>query len=175
MNKGYYISRQGKNGEIIYMDYDKYKGYNIAPKNKVKYDGIRVNKMIIVKPSMIEKMLKRKIRNRLDLYLKTIIELMEESSDEDPSTLREALNDLTRFKNIIDYKYKKHLDEKYVRLLNKKIEVLEYELKKKMITLNDYQVYNMSDMYNSYYMNNTYNMDNNDYEEVEELTTHKRR
>lgn len=172
MNKGYYISRQSKNGEIIYMDYDKYRGYNIVPKNKVKYDGVRVNKMIIVKPSMIEKILKRKIRNRLDLYLKTIIELMEESSDDNPSTLREALNDLTRFKNIIEYKYKKHLDEKYIRLLSKKIEVLEYELKKKMITLNEREAYNMYDLYNTYNLNNAYS---SNYEEVEELTTHKRR
>ena len=105
MNKGYYISRQPKTGEIVYINYDKYKGYNIAPKNKVKYDGIRVNKMILVKPSMIEKVLKRKIKHQLDLYLKTIIDLMEESSDEGSSGIRGVLNDLTRFKNILKYKY----------------------------------------------------------------------
>ena len=47
--KGYYLSRQPKTGEIVYVNYDKYNnGYNITPKNTVKYDGIRVNKMIIV-------------------------------------------------------------------------------------------------------------------------------
>ena len=111
---GYYLNRQPKTGEIVYVNYDRYKGFNIAPKNNIKYDGVRVNKMIIVKPSMIEKVLKRKIKNRLDLYLKTIVELMDESDESNPSGIREALNELTRFKNIIKYKYEKHLEEKYI-------------------------------------------------------------
>lgn len=168
MSKGYYISREPNTGEIVYINYDKYKGYNIAPKNNVKYDGVRVNKMIIVKPSMIEKVLKRKIKNRLDLYLKTILELMEEA-DGDSSGIREALNDLTRFQNIVRYKYQKYLDEKYVTLLNKKIEILEYELKKKLMVREERRMYNnMYDMY----MNNMYS---NTYEEENEMTSHRRR
>ena len=178
MDKGYYISRQGKTGEIIYIDYDKYKGYNIAPKNKVKYSGIRVNKMVIVKPSMIEKVLKRKIKSKLNLYLRTIVDLMEESSDDDSSSIRGALNDLTRFRNIVEYKYQKYLDEKYVSLLKKKIEVLEYELKKKLIISNETDNYNVYDIYNMYnksydnYIRNSY-YDNS--EEVDQMTSHRRR
>ena len=175
--KGYYISRQPKTGEIIYINYDKYKqGYNISPKNKIKYDGVKVNKMIIVKPSMIEKVLKRKIKHTLDLYLKTIIELMEDAESGDASGIREVLNDLSRFKNIIKYKYEKHLEEKYVMLLNKKIEVLEYELKKKIMVR---ETKKQQDAMKNEYMNNMYkaylsNMYANNYEQ-EELTSHKRR
>lgn len=174
---GYYLNRQPKTGEIVYVNYDKYKGYNIAPKNNIKYDGVRVNKMIIVKPSMIEKVLKRKIKNRLDLYLKTIVELMDESDESNPSGIREALNELTRFKNIIKYKYEKHLEEKYIILLNKKIEVLEFELKKKLMIREEKKQYN--DMRESY-LNNMYrtylnNMYANNYDKKEELTSHRRR
>ena len=174
--KGFYLSRQPKTGEIIYVNYDKYKGYNITPKNNIKYDGIKVNKMIIVKPSMIEKVLKRKIKNRLDLYLKTIVELTEESDDSDPSGFREALNELTRFKNIIKYKYQKHLDEKYVILLNKKIEILEYELKKKIVirkeknNIKDMREIHLNNMYRAY-LNNM--LTNNNYEP--ERTSNRRR
>lgn len=175
--KGYYLSRQPKTGEIIYVNYDKYKGYNITPKNNIKYDGIRVNKMIIVKPSMIEKVLKRKIKNRLDLYLKTIVELMEENDSNNGSGIREALNELTRFKNIIKYKYEKHLEEEYVLLLNKKIEIIEYELKKKIITKEERKTYNTKDKYlnNMYrtYLNNMYS--NSYYENEDELISHRRR
>lgn len=173
----YYLSRQPKTGEIVYINYDKYKGYNITPKNKVKYDGIKVNKMIIVKPSMIEKVLKRKIKNRLDLYLKTIVELMDESDDNDEAGIREALNELTRFKNIIKYKYEKHLEEKYILLLNKKIEVLEYELKKKLMVRKERKQYKdmkeayLNNMYRSY-LNNMYAYN---YENEDELTSHRRR
>lgn len=173
---GYYLNRQPKTGEIIYINYDQYKGYNVVPKNNVKYDGIKVNKMIIVKPSMIEKILKRKIKNRLDLYLKTIIELMEEADDGNSSGVREALNELTRFKNIIKYKYEKYLEEKYIKILNKKIELLEYELKKKLMVLKESK--NLEKNHNKYlnemyknYLRNMYQ--ENTYEE--ELTSHRRR
>lgn len=178
MDKGYYISRDNKTKDIIYIDYDRYKGYNITPKNQVKYAGIKVNKMIIVKPSMIEKVLKRKIKARLDLYLKTIIEIMDESSSDDSSSIRGAINDLTRFRNIVEYKYQKYLDEKYVSLLKKKIEVLEYELKKKLISFNDTRNYNEYDLYNIYrrnYENYIRSRYFNNYAEEDELTSHRTR
>lgn len=135
-NKGYYISKKGRNGEIVYIDYDKLAGFNITPKNNVKYDGIVVNKMIIVKPSMIEKVLKRKIKNKLNLYLNLIIKMIDDEEDADGETFREALNDLSRYKNIINYKYRKYLDDKYFNLLQKKIELLEYELNSKISFIN---------------------------------------
>ena len=165
----YYLTRQPKTGEIIYINYDKYKGYNITPKNNISYDGVRVNKMI-------EKVLKRKIKNRLDLYLKTIVEIMDEDESGTSSGVREALNELTRFKNIIKYKYEKYLEEKYLILLNKKIEILEYELKKKLIVREKQKDYNemkqayLNNMYRTY-LNSMYG--NNEYED--ELTSHRRR
>ena len=176
--KGYYLSRQPKTGEIIYVNYDKYGGYNVTPKNNIKYDGVRVNKMIIVKPAMIEKVLKRKIKNRLDLYLKTIVEIMDQNDETGTSGIREALNELTRFKNIVKYKYEKHLEEKYVMLLNKKIEILEYELKKKLLVREEKIQYKntqeayLNNMYRTY-LNNMYH--NSYYDNDEKLTSHRRR
>ena len=103
--KHYYINKKNSNKEIIYLDFDKLKGIDFSPKNKIKYDGIVVNKMVIIKPSMIEKILKRKIRKKLDLYLKLIIKFIESEDSDNGETLREALNDLTRYKNIIMHKY----------------------------------------------------------------------
>lgn len=136
-NKGYYISKKSRNNEIVYIDYDKLSGFNIIPRNSVKYDGIVVNKMIIVKPSMIEKVLKRKIKNKLNLYLELIIRMIDDESGTDGNAFREALNDLSRYKNIINYKYKKYLDDKYFNLLQKKIELLEYELNAKLSLINE--------------------------------------
>ena len=149
--KHYYVCKKGNNKEIIYLDYDKLKGFDFEPRNNVKYDGIVVNKMVIIKPSMIEKVLRKKIKRKLDLYLKLIIKFIESNDSEDGDALMEALNDLTRYKNIINYKYKKYLDEKYLNILLKKIALLEYELNSRLI--------NYKKLY--------------DYEE--ELTTHRRR
>lgn len=137
--KHYYISKQGNEKEIVYIDYDKLSGFGFTPKNNVKYDGIVVNKMVVIKPSFIEKVLKRKIKKKLDLYLKLIVNFLDSSDSSDSGTLREALNDLTRYKNIVKYKYNKHLDEKYSKLLLKKIELLEYELKSRLQYVDMYE------------------------------------
>lgn len=45
---------------ISYIDPEKIKGFLVKPKNKVKRGGIKINNAIIIKPSFIEKVLKRK-------------------------------------------------------------------------------------------------------------------
>ena len=70
--------------------------------------------------------------------------------------LREALNDVTRYKSIVQYKYMKYLDKKYYEILMKKIEVLEYELKLKIMKISNYVI-------------------EDDYEYEEELTSRRRR
>ena len=140
--KHYFVNKKNNNNEIIYLDYNKLKGFDFSPKNKIKYDGIVVNKMVIIKPSMIEKVLKRKIKNKLDLYLKLIVRFIESEDSDNGESIREALNDLTRYKSIITHKYRKYLDEKYLRLLLKKIVILEYELNSKLMELNEYNYQN---------------------------------
>lgn len=102
---------------------------------------------------------------------------MDENDDTGTSGIREALNELTRFKNIIKYKYEKHLEEKYLTILNKKIEILEYELKKKLLIREERKQYNNT---KEAYLNNMYreylnNMYANSYYDEEELTSHRRR
>lgn len=150
--KHYYIYKKGNNNEIIYLDYDKLKGYDFSPRNSFKYDGIKVNKMVIIKPSMIAKILRKKIKRKLDLYLRLIVKFIESDDSNDDTSLREALNDLTRYKSIITSKYKKYLDEKYLKFLNTKISILEYELHSKMVYINE-----------------------KEYEYEEEKTSHRRR
>ena len=133
--KRYYVCKKRNDRQIICLDYDKLSGFGFSPKNNVKYDGIVVNKMVIIKPSMIEKVLRKKIKRKLDLYLKLIIKYIESDDSDTGGALREALNDLTRYKNIIQYKYKKYLDEKYLKILLKKIALLEYELNSKYISI----------------------------------------
>ena len=114
--------------------------------------------MIIVKPSMIEKLLIKKTQGKLNLFLKKIVYLLESDND-DGDAYREALNDMTRYKNIINFKYRKYLNDKYVDKLNKKVHILEQELKRKMVSLDHHNLLK-EQMYQAMY-NNMYN----DYEE----------
>lgn len=123
--KQYFISKKNYDGEVVFVNCDKQNGYRFNPKNNYPYEGIKVNEMIIIKPSLIEKIIKRKIKNRLDFYLKIIIENLDGDNDDDT---RIALDDLARYKKVIKEKYSIYLDEKYMALLNKKIGVIEREL-----------------------------------------------
>ena len=128
----------------------KNKRFKIKPKNQVKYEGIVVDRLIIYDDQFIERILKKKIRRKLEQYLNYIINYLDESDDDGITDLRHALNDLTRYKSIIYNKYRKHLDEKYVELLMKKISLLEYQINHKLMYLETY------DYYENYFYQNSY-------------------
>ena len=132
-NSPYYcITKKGKKGDIVYFDYDKLSiGYDIKPRNSFSYDGIKVNKLIIIKQTFIEKVLRRKIKKKLELYLKYVIDLLDSDEEPDGSVYSEVLNDLSRYRDILEYKYQKYLSREYIDLMTKKINLLEYELKLK--------------------------------------------
>ncbi len=129
--KQYLISKEKYNGEIVYINYDKLQGYKFCPKTNLSYDGIKVNEMIIIKPSFIEKIIKRKIKNKLDFYLRLIIDNLDGDNDDDDTRI--ALDDLARYKKIVNQRYSIYLDPKYMELLNKKMDVIERELNNNLI------------------------------------------
>ncbi len=124
------------------------KGYKIKPKNKIKYDGVVVNEMMIINPSFIEKLLKRKISIKLDHYLQYIISVLDDDSS-DTGRITTVLSDLNRYREIVKNTYRNYLNEKYIELLLKKIELLEYELKKKLMILEAYN-FSRSREYSNY-------------------------
>jgi hypothetical protein len=112
----------------------KIEGFNFSPVNSISYTGVSVKKMVMIKPSFVERVLKRKIKKKLELYLRFIISIIDADDDDtDITSLRAALNDLTKYKDTVRYKYQQYLDKKYATLLLQKIEMLEQELKKKII------------------------------------------
>ncbi len=134
-NNHYNILKNNSIHDAVHIE-NTVSGFDITPKNTISYDGIVVNKLVIVKQAFIERILKRKIKRKLELYLQFLIEFIEGDND-DGSTLNEVLNDVTRYKDIINYKYRKYLGDAYVDLLLKKLELLEYELKIKLYSIEE--------------------------------------
>lgn len=119
--------------KIVDGDLKHLSGYKFIPKNEVEYNGITVSKMLLIKPTFIEKLLKKKIKRKLDGYLKFIVEVIDdEDGSNDDEHLNHVLDDLARYKSIINSKYKEFLDEKYISLLLQKIQLLENELREKL-------------------------------------------
>lgn len=108
-------------------------GYLIKPKNNVIYKGILVNKLVLYNMKMIELVLKKKVKIKLNTYLKYIIEAMDNDATE--GDVGRSLTDIDRYRGIILERYAKFLDEKYIEILIKKIQLIEKELKKKAIII----------------------------------------
>ena len=91
MLKQYSIVKEKYNNWLMIIDYKKLNGYRLIPKNRVEYEGIIVNQLVIINQSFIEKVLKKKIKRKLDLYLKLIIQVLgEDSSSDDGESIRVA-------------------------------------------------------------------------------------
>jgi len=124
---------------IKYFEYNKVKGYNIKPKNTVKFeDAINVDKMILINPSLIEKMIDKKVKRKFD-YLINLMSVVCDPDNESSDGLYLALNEAEKFRTEILNKYKKYLQEEKLELLEKKLYILEDELKLRIKYL-DYQL-----------------------------------
>lgn len=120
--------------DIKNLNHKKLDGFHFKPVNNISYAGVTVKRMVMINPSFVEKVLKRKIKKKLEVYLRFIISIIDSDDDDtDITSLRAALNDLTKYKDTIRYKYQQYLEEKYAILLLQKIELLEQELKKKIV------------------------------------------
>ncbi len=133
-NNRYLVNKTNRWNTIASLDYTKLLGYDVTPKNTRNYGGIIVNKLVIIKRSFIERILKKKIQRKLELYLKFLLDFIA-SDGEDGGALSEVLNDVTRYRDILNYRYRKYLGDKYIDLLLKKIDILEYELKVKQYNI----------------------------------------
>lgn len=130
--------------EIKYFEYDKVKGYNIKPKNSVKFeDAINVDRMILINPSLIEKMVDKKVKRKFN-YLINMMSIVCESDDENGDGLELALNEAEKFRNELCNKYRKYIADEKFELLEKKIAILEDELRLRLkyLFLNKEEIYN---------------------------------
>jgi len=132
-NNNYVLVKEQYTNDVVYIDYKKKKGFKFTPLNKIKYDGIVVNKMIVIKPNFIEKVLKKKIKRQLDTYLQYIVNVLDNNDDEDGSKLNIVLDQIDRYKKVVMNRYRDYLEEKYIELLLKKLGVLEKEVKLKQL------------------------------------------
>ena len=124
----YKVSKSSKETKAL-IDTKKMRGFKVKPLNNVNYDGVKVDKLLIIKPSFVEKVLKRKTKRKLEMYLEFIINILESEDGNDSVKINIALNYLNRYKSIIKNNYRVYLDKLYYDTLMKKIDVIEKELK----------------------------------------------
>jgi tRNA (guanine37-N1)-methyltransferase len=124
---GYLLVKDEKNKEVTYIEYDKLDGLDITPRNDAKRDDvINVTKMILVKPSFIEKVIKLKIENKVKALIDKLNDSIEENDDDKMQLL---IDDLERYQTYIVSNYLKYITIEYRELVLKKIQLMINELK----------------------------------------------
>mgnify|MGYP003302747108 FL=1 len=147
-NYKYFVVKDRSDLSITYFEYDKVQGYDLNPRNVKIKDAIDVNKMIVINPSMIEKLAFRKVNSKFNKLYKLVMFLFNSDLDDDsvPTGYREALNEITKLRLELYTKYKNKLNKEDEEMFNNKLDMLEYELNMRLMYIqNIYQ--------NNYYYN----------------------
>ena len=128
--RNYFINKDNKTGEIVYLEYDK-NGYSVSPKTKKK-DDIEVNKIVFVSPELTSKLLKKKIDIKIN---KLLNEYNTIDDDDNGSRLRDKLKEAERLKITILNEYGKYLTDAYIKLTLKKLELIIDGYRSKLYSL----------------------------------------
>lgn len=124
---GYSLLKDSKSGEIIYSEFLKLNGFEITPKNNAKSgDILNITKMVLVKPSFADKIIRlkidKKMRNFFDKFYKVINE------DDDGDTTR-IIDEALKYQNYIISMYQNYTDEKFVDITLKRLQLMINELR----------------------------------------------
>ena len=115
----------------IYKELEAYE-FNESYKVSKKDDDKRIGVIKFYDDKIINRVIQRSIDNRFKKLLELLNKL--EESDEDPSEgLMICLDEVSKFKNEIFNKYNKFLKKTQIDLANKKLELIEKEIKNKLL------------------------------------------
>lgn len=129
-HSNYYLYKDGKSGEILYLEYDQIKGYPLTPKVRIE-DAINVNKIVIMKPDFSEKIIKKKIDIKLKYFIKALEEF-EEDGGNNESGIKYTIIEAEALKQNLLNKYVKYLGHTYCSFTMKKIQVIINQLQRQL-------------------------------------------
>ena len=136
-NDKYYLYHKKIKKFVVHFNNISIDGYHIKPRNKMDYDGIVVKSMTIYNYDMIQSLLKKKIKKKLDAYVQFMISVLDDDST-DSGHLMFALNDLDRYRHLVMNNYRVYLEKKYLKILMDKMDMIEQKLRSKIkVDLND--------------------------------------
>lgn len=130
-NKSYSISKNKIKDDNVYLEYDMLDGYQVNPKTSKK-DQIKVNKIIFVNDSMSEKIIRKKIDNKINILLKELKDIEDGGGSEEG--IKRSLMDAEKLRVQIINNYVKYLGHTYSSLTLKKIQIIVNQLRFKLYT-----------------------------------------
>lgn len=132
----YFISKDSKSGEVLYLEFDKENGYKVRPKVKKK-DAIEVNKIVFVSPSLTEKLIKKKIDHKVASLLAGLNQEDNDDNGDNGIKVRDNLKEAERLKLNIINNYGKYLGGNYTNLTLKKVDLIIKSYRSKLFALRE--------------------------------------
>lgn len=131
VSKRFVVTKDEITNAISYLEYEKLSGFDVKPKGNITIDDmINVEKMVIINPSLIEKLIDKKCKKTLEKILNMTAYIYNEVDDSDSDEgLNLILNEIAKFKSLLEKKYCEYMKEKKYKLLLKKLEIIENEVK----------------------------------------------
>ena len=110
----------------MHFDYGKIDGYNLTVKKGVHFsDAIDINNVLIVNPTLIDKVATKKIKNKFDRLISVMQMVCEEDDTDTDDGYRIALDEAYKLKMELVNKYRKFITQEKLELMIQKIEILE--------------------------------------------------
>ncbi len=135
LDKKYLIVKEKQDSSIIYFEYDNIKGYDLLPKKNVKIkDAIDVSKVVIINKSLMNKVANKQLELRFRKLLQ-IITIIFESDDETGTVYQQGLNEISKLRLEAKTKYYKSMEEDEINTFEKKLDILEQEIKVRLYYL----------------------------------------
>lgn len=132
--KRFIVSKRELKDAIVYLEY-KNNGFYVKPKKKLTFnDMIEVDEMVVINQSLIDKLVSRKCKINLKRILEMTANMYDEEDDDNGDTVNNILDDIMRFRMLLDNKYKNYMDQKEYKKYLKKLEIIESEVKLKQLS-----------------------------------------
>ena len=149
INQRFLIVKNKDSKEIKYFDYDKIDGYDLKAKKDMSFsDAINVWRVIIINPSFSEKIATRKMNAKFERLVNLMNYVCSEDDGDDDTNLDIVLDETSKLRRELINKYQKFISDEKIKLMLKKLDIIERELKLRKMTA----VYNKYD--NNYKISN---------------------
>lgn len=131
-SKTYKVDRKSNSLDIVNLEYSNIDGYKIKPKVN-KENTIKVDNIIFTNPSLIKKIIKKKINIKIKELLKELKDI-ETGTNDSTGDIQKSLMKAEKLRIAIIEKYVKYLGNTYQSLCLNKIQIIINELRYKLFT-----------------------------------------
>ena len=131
--ESYIIKKNDKIQEMIYYNYSS-NGYNLKTKNNMQ-NKLKINKIVIVKPSLVDKLITIKFKEKYKRLVMIVLSIMH-ASDTSEGDCIIALDEITKLKEILLYRYHNKIKQEKENLFLEQLESFERSLNEKLAQIN---------------------------------------